>query len=57
MSQRYFDWKALGLSEKFQTHLSNCAHYAECRICEFVRRRVAAITKKEEAAAEIVSTV
>ncbi len=57
MLQRYFDWKSIGLSEKFQTHLSNCAHYAECRICEYVRRRVSAITKKADAAAEIVASV
>lgn len=52
---RYFDWKSLGLSDKFQTHLSNCAHYAECRICEFVRRRVAAISRKTDAAVELLS--
>lgn len=37
--QQYHEWKKQGLSETFKTKLSQCAHYAECRICEFVTKR------------------
>jgi hypothetical protein len=53
--QKYFSWKAYGLSAKFQVHLSNCAHYAECRICKYVRQRVAELSSKTEMAAELLS--
>ena len=55
--QRYFDWKARGLSESFHVHLNNCAHYAECRICEWSRRKLLEIQKKADAAAEVAATV
>ena len=31
--------KRIGLSKKYQTHLDNCAHQAECRICREVLKR------------------
>ena len=37
----YFDWKSRHngrLPERFSFHLNNCAHYAECRLCELVHR-------------------
>lgn len=33
---KYFAWKNEGLSSSFETHLNNCVHYAECRICRYV---------------------
>jgi hypothetical protein len=55
LTQRYFDWKSSGLSASFQTHLNNCAHYAECRICEWTRRRLIEIETKADAAAEVAA--
>ena len=31
----YFNWKAQGLAPRFQGHLDNCVHHAECRICQY----------------------
>ncbi len=39
--QSYFTWKSAGLSEAFRERLSECVHYAECRICEYVRKSIA----------------
>eukprot|EP01138_Halocafeteria_seosinensis_P001553 gb/GECG01001591.1/.p1 GENE.gb/GECG01001591.1/~~gb/GECG01001591.1/.p1 ORF type:complete len:545 (+),score=95.60 gb/GECG01001591.1/:1-1635(+) len=36
---QYHEWKKNGLSETFEAKLHQCAHYAECRICEHVVRR------------------
>eukprot|EP01134_Creolimax_fragrantissima_P006400 CFRG6400T1 len=34
----YFEWKKAGPTQKFAKHVENCAHYAECRICEHIYR-------------------
>ena len=33
-----FAWKKAGLSPRFQHHLNNCVHLAECRMCEMVHK-------------------
>ena len=42
----YFAWKQNGLFPSFVTHLENCAHLAECRICHHVLEQQALATKK-----------
>lgn len=34
--KKYFEWKKQGLSPTFKRHLENCAHFAECRICNYI---------------------
>jgi hypothetical protein len=39
--QRYagmFDWKKEGLLDRFKYHVSNCVHFAECRMCELAHK-------------------
>ena len=33
-----FKWKHNGLAPRFQTHLQNCVHHAECRMCEYAHK-------------------
>jgi hypothetical protein len=45
---KLFAWKKNGLSSSFQTHLDNCVHLAECRMCHHVLDYQASVLENKD---------